>query len=166
MKHKTVRVYLSGGMEYAKNEGMDWRHDLDSWICTTLGHKVFNPNVESKKLLAQSLPKRNFRLLKSTDLKTYSKIAKQFVILDSKEIAERSDYVICYWDQGAQRGAGTKGELTIARYFSKPVYMVTRIPKVNIPGWVLGCVTEFFDSFDHLKEFLVSCYKSDRKRRN
>jgi hypothetical protein len=84
--------------------------------------------------------------------------------LDSKEIAECSDYVICYWDQGAQRGAGTKGELTIARYFNKPVYMVTRIPKVNIPGWVLGCVTEFFDSFEHLKEFLVSYYKSDRKR--
>jgi hypothetical protein len=160
MKQKTIRVYLSGGMEYAKNEGIDWRQDLELWIRKTLGHKVFNPNVESEKLLAQSLPNRDFRSLKSTDLKTYSKIARQFVFLDSKEIALRSDYVICYWDQGAQRGAGTKGELTIARYFNKPVYMVTRIPKIKIPGWVLGCVTEFFSSFEQLKEFLVSSRKS------
>jgi len=160
MKHKKARVYLSGGMEYAKNEGIDWRNDIESWIRKTLGHKVFNPNVESEKLLARLLPKGNFRSLKSSDLMTYLKIAKQFVLLDSKEIAKNSDYVICYWDRGAQRGAGTKGELTLARYFHKPVYMVTRIPKVKIPGWVLGCVTEFFSSFEQLKEFLVSSRSS------
>ena len=163
MKHKKTRVYLSGGMEYAKNEGIDWRLDLDAWIRKTLGHKVFNPNVESEKFLAHSLPNRNFRSLKSTDIETYSKIVKQFVSMDSKEIATRSDYVICYWDHGAQRGAGTKGELTIARYFKKPVYMVTRKPKEKIPGWVLGCVTKFFSSFGQLKIFLNSLYSSDRQ---
>ncbi len=100
---------LSGGMEYAKNEGINWRNNIGSWISKNLGHKIFNPNIESEKYLANSLPNKNFRSLKSTDIKTYTKIVRRFVIKDSKEIATRSDYVICYWDQSAQRGAGTKG---------------------------------------------------------
>ena len=158
MKKSKLKVYLSGGMEYAKNEGIDWRSDLDYWIRKNLGHAVFNPNVESEKYLAKSLHGRNFRSLKSTDINAYIKIVKQFVVIDSKEIANHSDYVICFWDKGAQRGAGTKGELTIARYFNKPVYLVTRIPKENIPGWVLGCVTGFFSSFEEVKKFLISKY--------
>ena len=47
-----------------------------------------------------------------------------------------SDCVICLWDEGAARGAGTKGELTIARYFGKPVYLVTRSRSKRYRG---GC---------------------------
>ena len=52
------------------------------------------------------------------------------------------------------RGAGTKGELTMAKYFGKPVYLVTSIPYHDIPGWVLGCTTQLFSSFDELNVFL------------
>jgi hypothetical protein len=158
MEHKKLNVYLSGGMEYARKEGLDWRNELDIWLRQNLGHNVFNPNIESEKYLAKVLPNKNFRALKSTNIDSYTKIVKQFVIKDSKEIATHSDYIICYWDKSALRGAGTKGELTIARYFNKPVYIVTRIPKKNIPGWVLGCATEFYDSFTHLKDFLLTKY--------
>ena len=158
MKQHVVRVYLSGGMEYAKNEGIDWRNDMESWIHKNLKQKIFNPNSESEKYLRKTLPNKNFRALKSTQIDAFIRIVRKFVILDSKEIAEHYDYVICYWDASAQRGAGTKGELTIARYFNKPVYMVTRMPKEKIPGWVLGCVTKFFDSFDQLKHFLMMKY--------
>jgi len=143
-------------MEYARNEGIDWRNEIAIWLRQNLGHNIFNPNIESEKYLAKVLPNKNFRTLKSTDIIAYTKIVKQFVISDSKEIATRSDYIICYWDKSAQRGAGTKGELTIARYFNKPVYIVTRIQKERIPGWVLGCATAFFDSFAQLKEFLLT----------
>jgi hypothetical protein len=81
---------------------------------------------------------------------------EQLVDLDCREIAERSDYVICYWDQGAVRGAGTKGELTMARFFGKPVYAVTTIPFEDIPGWVLGCIEATFADFDSLKRYLSS----------
>jgi hypothetical protein len=158
VKHKRLNVYLSGGMEYAKNEGIDWRSDLDEWIKINLKHSVFNPNAESYKYLRKHMPNNDFRHCKTSDIDAYTKIVKHFVDLDSKEIALRSDYVICYWDRSAQRGAGTKGELTIARYFKKPVYMVTRIHKKDIPGWVLGCVTKFFLSFDILKSYLHRTY--------
>jgi hypothetical protein len=160
VKHKRLKVYLSGGMEYAKNEGVDWRSDLDAWIKRNLKHSVFNPNVESDKYLRNIMTTNEFRRSKESDIKTYTKIVKHFVGQDSNEIALRSDYVICLWDASAQRGAGTKGELTIARYFKKPVYMVTRISKTKIPGWVLGCVKEFFPSFDKLKAYLYQKYAS------
>jgi hypothetical protein len=155
-----MHVYLSGGMEYALNEGKDWRLDIENWIQKSLKHKIFNPNVASDQYLRKVLHKNNFRSLKSTNLDTYIKIVQKFVIQDSKEIATRSNYVICYWDMSAQRGAGTKGELTIAKYFMKPVYLVTHMPKEKIPGWVLGCVTEFFSSFEDLKEYLIQNYTS------
>jgi hypothetical protein len=158
MESKRMRVYLSGGMEYARNEGMDWRNKLEEWIQKNLHHSVFNPNKESEKIISNTLLQKDFRGLKSTNIDTYTSIARRFVDQDSKEIALQSDYVVCYWDKSAQQGAGTKGELTIARYFKKPVYMVTRIPKEKIPGWILGCITEYFNSFDQLKEFLLSKY--------
>lgn len=159
MKRKRLRVYLSGGMEYARGEGADWRNEIDDWVRSTLGHSVFNPNKESAKYLMKRLRNDDFRKLKVENLPRFTSLVRGIVDLDSKEIAERTDYVICYWDRSAQRGAGTKGELTIARLCRKPVYMVTEMKPDNIPGWVLGCATRMFPSFDVLKSFLTKRYK-------
>lgn len=158
MARRTLRTYLSGGMEYARREGVDWRKELQQWIESTLAHRIFNPNVESEKFLARHLPKGTFRSLKSENPQQFRLLVRKLVELDSREIAYRSDYVICYWDRSAQRGAGTKGELTIAKFFGKPVYLVTRMKHENIPGWVLGCSTHIFSSFTELKRFLLQQY--------
>jgi hypothetical protein len=141
-------------MEYAKREGADWRSDLQSWIQSRLGHAVFNPNVESKKFLRKHFPNGDFRRLKTRDIDRFTGLVRKIVALDSSQIVKRTDYVVCYWDRSAQRGAGTKGELTLAKYFGKPVYMVTKIRHDRIPGWVLGCTTRIFASFAELKQFL------------
>ena len=154
MKRKKLRAYLSGGMEYAKGEGADWRKDMQTWVESNLGHSVFNPNEESKKFLARNFPRGNFRALKTRDLRQFVRLVQKIVKLDSREIARRSDYVICYWNKSAQLGAGTKGELTLAKYFGKPVYLVTRMRHSNIPGWILGCASKIFASFSELKLFL------------
>ncbi len=93
-------------------------------------------------------------MLKKNNPALYKAIASGLVDLDCAEIAGRTDLLICYWDDSAMRGAGTKGELTMAKFFKKPVYMVTAIPREDIPGWVLGCTTELFASFEALKEYL------------
>jgi hypothetical protein len=149
------RVYLSGGMEYAAGEGRDWRRELQTWLEAELSCSVFNPNAESEAFFRSRYPDTDFRALKTEDLDAYARIAAELVDIDCREIAERSDYVICYWDESAQRGAGTKGELTIARVSRKPVYMVTSMPHASLPGWVLGCTTTIFPSFEALKEFLA-----------
>ncbi len=153
------RVYLSGGMEYAPGEGRDWREELQGWLERELGWEVFNPNRESDRTLAVLCPGRDMRALKRDDPPEYRRIVSALVDLDCREIAERSDAVLCYWDDGAVRGAGTKGELTMARFFRKPVYLVTAIPHADIPGWVLGCTTEFFPDFGELRRFLLAAYR-------
>jgi hypothetical protein len=152
----TRRAYLSGGMEYAAGEGRDWRSEMQSWLERELGCSVFNPNVESDRLFANEFPGVNFRQMKDTDLPGYMSIAERLVSIDCDEIAVRTDFVVVYWDDAAQRGAGTKGELTMAHFFRKPVYMVTAMRPEAIPGWVLGCVTRIFDDFTRLKEFLAA----------
>jgi hypothetical protein len=149
-----MRFYLSGGMEYASDEGRDWRSVMQGWLETELGASVFNPNLESEHLFSTRHAGIDFRALKASDPSRYRAIAAELVDIDSHEIAEQTDVVICYWDASAMRGAGTKGELTMARFFNKPVYMVTTIAEVEIPGWVLGCVTRMFGSFEALKRFL------------
>ena len=148
------RVYLSGGMEYADNEGRDWRHALQISLETGFGWSVFNPNRESDLFFQTHYPSVDVRALKTTDTLHYRNIVERLVELDCREIAEHSDLVICYWDESAMRGAGTKGELTIAKYFGKPVYMVTSIPVNEIPGWVLACTTRLFPGFEELHTFL------------
>jgi hypothetical protein len=150
------RAYLSGGMEYADGEGAGWRGRLQTWIEGSLDHSVFNPNTESDRFFASRYPGVDFRKLKADSIGDYAAIVRQLVDIDSKEIAERSDYVVCYWDEGAAKGAGTKGELTIARFFQKPVYLVTSFAHRDIPGWVLGCTTRIFADFEELKRFLSS----------
>ena len=151
-----MRVYLSGGMEYADGEGAGWRNSLQPWLEKELNHSVFNPNVESDIFFAEKYPNVDFRTSKKENVALYTEIVRHLVEIDCKEIAENSDYVICYWDDGAAKGAGTKGELTMAKYFGKPVYLVTSFQPHDIPGWVLGCITKTFGSFEDLKRFLTN----------
>jgi hypothetical protein len=155
---KPLRAYLSGGMEYADGEGARWRMEVQSWLESTLHHSVFNPNVESDRFFEQYYPSIDIRTLKSTDVGAYTEIVRKLVEIDCNEIASASDYVICYWDEGAARGAGTKGELTMAKFLGKPVFLVTAYPLPEIPGWVLACTTRTFKNFEELRIFLCEQY--------
>ena len=155
-EHRNSRVYLSGGMEYAANEGRDWRSMMQQWLEGELHCTVFNPNTESQRFFEAHAPGIDFRAMKTREPERFQELVAHVVDIDSHEIADHSDYVICLWDEGAARGAGTKGELTMARFFGKPVYMVTAIPFAEIPGWVLGCTTKLFPDFPSLKQYLLA----------
>jgi hypothetical protein len=149
-------AYLSGGMEYAADEGRDWRKDLQAWLESELQCAVFNPNVESDAYLRTRHPGFDFRAMKHDNIDGYREVVRHLVETDCREIAQHADFVVCYWDDAAQRGAGTKGEITMAYYFGKPVYMVTALPPAQIPGWVLACTDRIFGDFDSLKAYLKS----------
>ena len=51
-----MRVYLSGGMEYAPNEGRSWREDLEPGSNRRWDATDFNPNRESDRCLATRTP--------------------------------------------------------------------------------------------------------------
>jgi len=152
-------AYLSGGMEYAENYGADWRTKMESWLQKELGHESFNPVKASEKFLTSKYPGVDFRETKLGDFAKHRQIAKEIVGLDCGEIILRSNYLICYYDESAQRGAGTKGELTVAAIFNKPVYFVVGMETEKIPSWVIGCADEIFTDFQSLKNFLIKKFK-------
>jgi hypothetical protein len=148
-------------MEYAKGEGVNWRREMEVWVGSALGHTVFNPNRESEQFLSRRLPDIQFRDLKKQNLAKYIALVRELIDIDTHEIAEQTDYVICYWDSSAQRGAGTTGEVTMAKFVGIPVYLVTELDSQEVPGWILGCATQVFGSFDDLRKFLLKTYGGD-----
>lgn len=145
-------------MEYAAGGGSDWRREIEDWLKEVLQHRAFNPNKESRKYLLKKSVPAGYQRWKKSNPRRFMKVVRGIVAHDSREIAGKSDYLICYWDRGASRGAGTQGEVTMARYFGKPVYLVTQNRISSIPGWILGCTTEIFHSFEELKQFLRKRY--------
>jgi hypothetical protein len=150
-----LTAYLSGGMEFAENYGADWRTEMSSWLSHNLDHSSFDPVKESEEFLTTKYHGVDFRSAKLNDFAKHQEIARKIVALDCREIILKSDYIICYYDESAQRGAGTKGELTVAAIFGKPVYFVVGMELERIPSWVLGCADEIFHNFDSLKNFLL-----------
>ncbi len=153
-------AYLSGGMEFAENYGADWRDEISIWLNKKLNQTSFNPVKASEEFLTSKYRGVDFRSTKVNDFAKHQEIARKIVNLDCEEIILRCDYIICYYDESAQRGAGTKGELTIAAIFGKPVYFVSGMELEKIPSWVLGCADEIFSNFDSLKSFLLKKFST------
>ncbi len=151
MRSRTV--YLSGGMQFARGTGASWRADLGGWIRRTLGHRVIDPVIESEALM-KKLRSEGWHLRGRTRTGgDWPQFFRQVVDRDCR-LVRRADYIVCLWDSSARRGAGTQGELTIAREQRIPVYLVTRSPLASIPGWIQGCSTERFGAFNELRTFL------------
>jgi len=155
-----MQVYLSGGIEYANNFGKDWRKDLSSWLTSTLHHKVFDPTYESLVFFRKNFPNFKREQLKSLSFNEIRNIISKLIDFEISTIINDIDYVICLWDESCALGAGTQGEITVAKYFKKPVYLVTKIDKIKIPSWVIGCSQEIFNDFNDLKQFLQNKYLS------
>ncbi len=148
-----MRAYLAGAIEHAPDKGKQWRTELAEFLKNEFGHDSYNPHIEEPKLLTPE-ERTKFRSLKTSNLPEFQRIVRKLIRNDIHSLMTEIDYVICLWDDYAEKGGGTYGELTFAFYHGIPVYMVAAKPLDEISGWILGCTTEFFQSFDTLKDFL------------
>jgi hypothetical protein len=151
-------AYLSGSIEYSPDYGKSWRAQITPFV-RDLGHDVYDPALDEKKNLDENEVKV-FRQWKTTDLPRFQTTVRKIIAWDLDWIEQKSDYVICYFDEAAARGAGTQGELTLAHRMCVPVYVVLGMPLEKISGWILGCATEIFFDFEQLKSFLTNTYAS------
>ncbi|MDP6339599.1 MAG: hypothetical protein QF842_04620 [Candidatus Marinimicrobia bacterium] len=155
-----MRAYLSGAMEFAKDEGASWREDMTVWLDQTLGHSVYNPVIESQNLIKE-YGAEDYREWKQTDLSRYTDFIRTCVNRDISTVRNSVDYLICLWDESVFKGAGTHAEVTLAYDTKKPVYLVNTIPVSDLSGWIMACSTEIFTDFDQLKLFLSKRYKKN-----
>ncbi|HKV91658.1 MAG TPA: nucleoside 2-deoxyribosyltransferase, partial [Candidatus Angelobacter sp.] len=144
--------YLAGSIEYSPDLGKGWRAEIMPAL-KALGHEVYDPAEDELKNLDEN-EARDFRSWKKSDLPRFRRTVQKIIAYDLDLIEHRCDAIVCHWDQYAGRGAGTQGELTFAHRLGIPVYLICSVPIEQISGWLLGCATEVFTSFDAFHKFL------------
>ena len=157
-KFETMIVYLSGAMEFADDEGSGWRKDLTKWLDLNLGHNVYDPVIQSAELI-KKYGASDYRSWKESDPKKYAEFIRICVDYDIETVRNRIDYLICLWDNNVLKGAGTHAEVTLAYESNKPVFLINKIPKVDLSGWIMACSTKIFNDFDSLKPYLLDKYR-------
>ena len=146
-------IYLCGAIEYSPDHGNAWRTEVTRFL-HELGHEVYDPALDEKKDLTD-LELREFRGWKQTDLPRFQQTIRKIIQYDLDWVEERCDALVAYWDEHAEKDAGTQGELTVAYRRGLSVYLVTKLPPQQVSGWILGCASQVFSSFEELREYLV-----------
>ena len=91
-----MKVYLSGGMENAIKEGSEWRREIRIWLKNNLGHEVFDPVIESKKVI-EKYNAKDYRTWKNTKPKLFKDIIQKLINQDLNAIINHSDYLIRFY---------------------------------------------------------------------
>ena len=55
-------------------------------------------------------------------------------------------------------GGGTHGEVTLAYYNRKPIYLVNQLPIKDLSGWIMACATGIVNDFSSPKTLLYNKY--------
>ena len=93
--------------------------------------------------------------MKLNSPENYRLLMRKIIELDLNAVINKSDYLIVNWNENVLMGGGTHGEVTIAYYFKKPIYIVNSIPINKMSSWIFGCADKIFKDFNDLKKFLV-----------
>ena len=153
-----MKAYLSGPIENAENDGASWRQDMTLWLKNNLNHEVFNPVLETKSIIG-NLNSGNFRAMKKTDPIKYKNIIREIIKLDLEAVINDSDYLIVKWDKSVLKGGGTHGEVTMAYWIKKPIFIVNSLPIDDMSSWIFSCSDFIFNDFKSLKKKLTQLYK-------
>ena len=153
-----MKAYLSGPIENAENDGASWRQDMTLWLKNNLNHEVFNPVLETKNIIGHLNPSI-FRSMKKTDPIEYKNIIREIIKLDLEALINDSDYLIVKWDKSVLKGGGTHGEVTMAYWIKKPIFIVNSLPIDDMSSWIFSCSDFIFNDFKSLKKKLTQLYK-------
>jgi hypothetical protein len=134
-------VYLAGAISAAPDEGRGWRTDITPHLHNH-GYQVFNPVIEQPLITGVEREELN-RAFKE-DLDLYASYCKKIVDCDT-DVLLKSALIVCKLDQYSSLGAGTYGELTLARRFDIPVIAWLDFDEgvKKIPSWAFGCITHY-----------------------
>ena len=153
-----MHTFLDQSIENARNDGADWRISITKWLKTNLGHNVFDPVVETKNIVNENSGK-DFRSLKVSEPEKYKSIIRKIIKVDLDAVVNHADYLIVKWDKSVFKGGGTHGEITLAYWLGKPVYLVNDLPIDDVSSWIFSCSELIFSDFEDLKTKLIKIYK-------
>ena len=152
-------AYLSGAMEHVADEGAGWRSDMAQWLKSELGHDVIDPVITSQALVEKNNA-QDYRDWKTSDPIRFVEFVRKAINLDLENVMEQADYVICLWNENVFKGGGSHGEVTMAYYSGKPVYLISELANDDLSGWIMSCSTSIFTEITDLKSFLKETYSN------
>ena len=150
-------AYLSGAMENAKNEGSGWRNEITIWLKDNLNHSVIDPVFETAKLVTKT-ESQNYRDWKTSDPDKFKKFVRLAIDNDLNLVVNKADYLICLWNNEVLTGGGTHGEVTMAYYQNKPIYLINQLSNLELSGWIMSCATEIFTELKSMQKKLLDVY--------
>ncbi|MGA8012936.1 MAG: hypothetical protein WB949_10965 [Candidatus Acidiferrales bacterium] len=155
-------AYLCGPIEFAEEGGKLWRRKLTPFLRDQLGHRVYDPVEDARKILTGE-EIANFRVWQTTDLDRFRRVVRKIIAFDLDLIENKADYLVSYWDEEIASTGGTPAGLTAAYCKGIPVYLVTPLPVEEIDAWMLGCSDQVFSSIEGLKEFLSIRFSREKQ---
>ena len=150
-------AYLSGAMENAKNEGSGWRNEITIWLREEINHSVIDPVIDTARLVERT-ESHDYRNWKTSDPNKFRKFVRQAIDNDLNSVVNKSDYLICLWNQEVLAGGGTHGEVTMAYYYNKTIYLINQLDDSELSGWIMSCATEIFTDFNSMQKRLIEIY--------
>ena len=146
--------YLSGGMEYKKNLGSNWR----DWLTGKLEerrHDAINPiKMEFDDNINGSIQKELTRLKLEGKLDDVRKIVRRSIFRKDMFGIQQADAIIVYYDEAVQKGAGTLSEVWESFREGLPIYLVTDFDLEDIPSWLIAETTDIFPDFEELLAYV------------
>ena len=97
--------------------------------------------------------------MKKTDPIEYKNIIREIIKLDLEAVINDSDYLIVKWDKSVLKGGGTHGEVTMAYWIKKPIFIVNSLSIDDMSSWIFSCSDFIFNDFKSLKKKLIQLYK-------
>lgn len=147
-----MRFYLSGGMEYKRGLGKNWRDNLTEKLAE-LGHTTLDP---VKTTLADEAASSFYWKEAKTaeDLAPYRQMIQKHMFAKDMEAIQDAHATILLYDESARLGAGTLAEAWESFREGKPVYMITDFKREEIPGWLIGETTKIFRTSAQVVEYV------------
>lgn len=143
--HKPT-VYMPGAMQFTDATDLGWREK----IIAALGNKINFLDPTSKEFQHATLKAsetitlfNNSRLTRKKHTPEFRDAVREIINADLRAVVQ-SQALCAYWTPGASKGAGVKGELTVAAWHNIPVILIVPDEYYEIvPGWTWGCVTDY-----------------------
>lgn len=147
-------AYLSGGMQFAKDMGSDWRIECSKRL---IEMDYFPLDI---CLLDRQYAKRYGELYfpadESNHLQYKANFRQHFIYADVELIKRDTDFLILLYDESARRGAGTISEAQVAYMHNIPIFLMSAYENWyrEVPGWLQGLCTKVFTSFEDIYTYL------------
>lgn len=149
-------IYLSGGMQFAQNQGANWRKDCAKKLkdLEYFPIDIVELDKEYANKFGSVFYNYNDVITEEENIEFKSNFRKHYHEADCNLVKNDSDALIVLWDEAAQLGAGTHSEIHAAFENDIPVFLVTDFPRSKISGWLVSETTKIFTNFTDLYEYL------------